>query len=297
MMALRRRWARVKARLEAQRPVPALARDAVALWQRLYGTDPDPWQAEVLLGEAPRLCLNCSRQVGKSSVAAVLGLHTALTARALILLVSRSLRQSQELGKKLFDAYRALGKPVSADAESRLSLELTNGSRVVCLPGNEATIRGFSGPALVIIDEASRVPDATYHALRPMLAVSQGRLLCLSTPFGQRGWWYEAWTKGQDWRKVLITAEQCSRISAAFLAEERRTLPPWVYEQEYCGVFAANQQGAFNREDIVAAIAETVRPLFGRAEELLSGVEETPRTVDPAWLEGLRVEALKPLWG
>jgi hypothetical protein len=295
-MNWRRRLARVQAKLHA-RQAPLVTSDAVALWRRLDGTEPDPWQAEVLRGEDPRVLLNCSRQSGKSSTAAVLGLHTALASRALILLVSRSLRQSQELGKKLFDAYRALGKPIPADAENRLSLELSNGSRVLCLPGSEATIRGFSGPALVIIDEASRVPDATYHALRPMLAVSQGRLLCLSTPFGPRGWWYEAWTKGQDWRKVLITAEQCPRISAAFLAEERRTLPPWVYEQEYLGRFAANQQGAFNREDIVAAIAETVRPLFGREEELVIGEVEPPRVIDPAWLVGVRSAEVSPLWG
>ncbi len=59
--------------------------------------------------------------------------------------------------------------------ESQLKIELANGSRILCLPGEEATIRGFS-PNLLVIDEASRVPDDLYRAVRPMLAVSQGRL-------------------------------------------------------------------------------------------------------------------------
>jgi hypothetical protein len=51
-------------------------------------------------------------------------------------------------------------------------------------------VRCFS-PGLVIVDEAARVPDDLYRAVRPMLAVSQGRLIALSTPFGQRGWFYD----------------------------------------------------------------------------------------------------------
>jgi hypothetical protein len=45
-----------------------------------------------------------------------------------------------------------------------------------CLPGKEATSRGYT-PILIIIDEASRVPDDLYRAVRPMLAVSHGGAL------------------------------------------------------------------------------------------------------------------------
>ena len=52
--------------------------------------------------------------------------------------------------------------------------------------------------SLLIIDEAARVPDDLYRAVRPMLAVSDGRLICLSTPYGKRGFFYEAWANGGD---------------------------------------------------------------------------------------------------
>jgi hypothetical protein len=50
--------------------------------------------------------------------------------------------------------YTALARPVPA-AESALRLELVNGIRVVSLPGDEETIRGLSGVALLVIDEAA----------------------------------------------------------------------------------------------------------------------------------------------
>ena len=80
------------------------------------------------------------------------------------------------------DGFNALGRPLPVVAESALRLELANGSRVVSLPGDEKNIRGYSGVTLLVIDEAARVADELYYAVRPMLAVSQGRLVALSTP-------------------------------------------------------------------------------------------------------------------
>jgi Terminase large subunit, T4likevirus-type, N-terminal len=262
MMTLRRQLARVKAQLEARyRPPPVGCQDAVALWECIYHQAPDPWQADVLRSQSPRVLMNCARQSGKSTVSAVIGLDAALHhVPALVLLLSASLRQAQELGRKLFDAYRALGKPVSAEAENRLSLELASGSRIVCLPAKEGTVRGFSGARLIIIDEAARVPDALYHAVRPMLAVSGGRLIALSTPAGKIGWFYEAWQNGDEWQRVRITAEQCPRISAEFLAEEQRTLPFWVYRQEYGCEFTDTLLQVFRSEDVLGAVSADVVP-------------------------------------
>jgi len=79
---------------------------------------------------------------------------------------------------------------------------------------------------MLIVDEASRVSEDLYKAVRPMLAVSKGRLVALSTPFGKMGWFYEEWntTSVPGWRKFQITAYQCPRIDPAFLAEEKLKL-------------------------------------------------------------------------
>src|SRR5207244_3649377 len=149
--------------------------------------------------------------------------------------------------------YRALDRPVPAEAESALRLELDNGSRIVSLPGKEGSIRGFSGVRLLLIDEASRVEDALYYSVRPMLAVSGGRLVALSTPFGTRGWWYEAWRSEEDWERYRVPASECPRISPAFLEEERRTIGSFWFDQEYACEFIDAISQAFTRADVDAA--------------------------------------------
>src|SRR5919199_1956184 len=140
----------------------AAALDPVVLAQQA-GLVPDEWQAHVLRSTAPRVLLNCSRQSGKSTVSALLALHTALyTPAALVLLLSPSQRQSAELFRKCLDLYRGLGRPVPAQAETTLRLELEGGSRIISLPSSEATVRGFSGVRLLVIDEAARVEDTLY---------------------------------------------------------------------------------------------------------------------------------------
>ncbi len=165
-----------------------------ALFALAAGFTPDPWQAQVLRSRSPRILLNCSRQSGKSTVVAMLAMWTALYCPgSLTLIVSPAERQSKELFRKALAVYRALGRPVPPQSESALQLELDSGSRIIALPGKEGTIRGYSGVDLIAIDEAARVPDETYQAVRPMIAVSGGRIIALSTPFGTRGWWYQEW--------------------------------------------------------------------------------------------------------
>jgi hypothetical protein len=199
------------------------------------GLTPDPWQRDLLLSNHRQVLLNCSRQSGKSRAVSALALHTALCRPgSLTLLLSPSLRQSLELFRQVLEGYEAVGRPVPATGESQTRLELQNRSRIVCLPGKEETIRSFSSVKLLVIDEAAKVPDDLYGSVRPMLAVSQGRLLCLSTPFGKRGFFWHAWTHGgDDWHRVRVTWEQCPRISADFIAQERRSLSDSWVNQEY----------------------------------------------------------------
>src|SRR5262249_6770208 len=153
-------------------------------------------------------------------------------------------------------------RPVPAVRETALQLELANVSRVLSLPGTEGTVRGFSKVSLLIIDEAARVSDPLYYAVRPMLAVSRGRLVALSTPFGQRGWFHAEWTGAGDWERVRVTADQVPRITKEFLAEERRALGERFYAQEYMTSFESTIDAVFDYRDIQAALSDNVQPLF-----------------------------------
>jgi hypothetical protein len=206
---------------------------------RSFGLEPDPWQVEVLEAGHPRLLLNCCRQAGKSTVVALLGLAEAFFVPfTKVLLVSRSHRQSRELFRLVTDFYARMGSPM-LQRQTAEELQLTNFSRIVSLPCKEETIRGYSHVSLLVIDEAARVPDDLYRAVRPMLAVSGGRLICLSTPYGRRGFFYDAWAHGGDWARIEIPAARLDRITPAFLAQERRALGESWFRQEYCCSFEA----------------------------------------------------------
>jgi hypothetical protein len=241
---------------------PAL--DPVALACRA-GLTPDPWQAEILESTARQIIMLVSRQAGKSTISSIRALHRALYFPfSLVLLLAPSYRQSSELFRKVRDAYNALPAPLPLANESALSLEFTNGSRVVALPGKEQTIRGFSGVSLLIVDEAARVPDELYQAVRPMLAVSGGDIILLSTPFGKRGFFFQEWEEGDStWHKTKITAGMCPRIAREWLEQERRSIPDWVFRSEYLCEFVETQDQVFSYDDIQRALDSNVLPLFG----------------------------------
>lgn len=233
----------------------------------MAGRQPDPWQTRLIHRSFDRVLIVASRQCGKSEVAGALAVKEAvLRAGALVLLLSPTLRQSSELFRsKVLNFYGAIGRPLSAGQESALQLTLANGSRIVSLPGSEATIRGFAAVSLLVVDEAARVPDELYRAVRPMLAVSRGKLVCLSSAYGKQGFFFEEWTNGGDeWERVKIMASECNRIDPAFLKEERRVLGERIYQREYECVFSETDDAYFDAPSIERALSVSTgeKPLF-----------------------------------
>jgi len=249
--------------------VPSLAGDLRLALDRVgfassLGLDPDPWQERLLRSTASRVLLNCSRQSGKSTMSGVMALHRALFfPGSLVLCLAPSERQSKELFAKVSDSYRRLrGTPAPA-SDRKLGMHLPNGSRIEALPGSEKTVRGFSGTSLLIVDEAARVDDELYYAVRPMLAVSGGALMMLTTPYGKRGAFFEEWTGGRGWDRYEVPAAECPRISEEFLEEERAALPTYIYRQEYECSFEDTEDQIFTHGMVQAAVTPDVKPLFG----------------------------------
>ncbi|HEY1387188.1 MAG TPA: terminase family protein [Ktedonobacterales bacterium] len=244
------------------------ALDPAIFAREALGMTPDPWQECVLRWDGKRLILMVTRQGGKSTITSALAFHRALyTPDSLILLVSPSLRQSSELFRKVTGHLAKLETPPHLNEDNKLSLQLANGSRIVSLPSSEATIRGFSAVDLAIFDEDARVPDDLYRAVRPMLAVSDGALILMSTPCGKRGHFFETWDKGGDvWERVRVPATECPRISAAFLAEEQATMGELWFRSEYLCEFADTVDGVFTHEQVMGAFSDDVLPLFGNGE-------------------------------
>jgi hypothetical protein len=236
--------------------------DPVLLAER-QGMVCDPWQARVLRSTAPRLLMLCARQTGKSTLAAICAVHTALyQPGGVVLLLSPSMRQSQELFRKCLAVYRGVGKPIGAEALTTMALTLENGSRIVSLPGGEQTIRGYSAVALLVVDEAGLVADESYFAATPMVGVSNGRIVLLGTPHGQRGFFYQIAQEPRGWEVERVPASECLRLSPEFLQDELQTMGAYMYSQEYELAFVADELQAFGEEWVKAAMSREVAPLW-----------------------------------
>lgn len=240
-----------------------LALDPVA-YAAAVGIDADAAQAKLLRSTRKRILLNCTRQWGKSTTSALRASHRA-TYRpgSLVLCVSPTDRQSGLLFDKVIEFLRKAPDSPKRLEDNKRSVRLANGSRIVSLPGSPDTIRGYSAPNMVLVDEAAFCEDALFGAVGPMLAVSNGEIALLSTPCGKRGEFYTVWTEGgDDWERIRVTAEECPRISPEFLAEQRRTMPAWLYRQEYCAEFCETLDGVFTSDQIDMAL-EDGETLFG----------------------------------
>jgi len=250
---------------------------AVEIGRRLgWGIDPvsfaedrlnfsaDPWQRQLLCSRSPSVMLNCCRQSGKSTTAAIVALHQAIYDPGLVLRVSPSLRQSRELFAKVIAFLKALEPVEPLEEDNKSSCELRNGSRIVSLPGDPDTVRGYSAPKLVITDEAAYVSDAMQAALAPMLAVSRGRTIDMSSPNGRRGYFYENWVNGEGIERIRIVGRECPRISAEFLEQQRKKLGPTIFAQEFEGEFTDADSSAFSSELIEMALVDDFEPFWPR---------------------------------
>ncbi len=234
------------------------------------GFTPDPTQNRLLAANPPRVILNCCRQWGKSTVSAVKALHLALTSpESTTVIISPSARQSAELVRKISGLLRKLSITPRGDGDNEISLLLPNHSRIVGLPGKDATIRGFSSVSLLLVDEAARVPDELYLSVRPMLASSENaQLWLISTPNGRAGFFYHTWISADpSWTRISVPAGECPRISPPFLEEERRNMSSAFFRQEYLCEFLEPENAVFPTELLQDALTPAPPLLLGNSPE------------------------------
>jgi hypothetical protein len=231
--------------------------EIVQFAQKQLGFEPDAEQKLALRGGRRGIVL-CTRQWGKSTVMAAKAVHRAYTEPgSLILLLAPCARQSGEFLRKATGFVRRLDIKTRGDGNNEMSIAFPNGSRIVGLPQNEAKVRGFSKVSLLLIDEASRVDDALYRAMRPTLAVGDGDLWLMSTPNGKRGFFYDEWAHGGDtWERIRVAAPDCPRIHAGFLEEERAREGDKWFRQEYLCEFVEREGAVFSQESIDAALQD-----------------------------------------
>ncbi|MDA8168669.1 MAG: terminase family protein [Nitrospiraceae bacterium] len=158
-----------------------------------------PYQKRWLEDRSPRKIWLAARQTGKSFSLALEAVMEALEKRrSTSLVLSASERQSREVMEKVLTHLRYLharsGEKVSSE-DTREEVRLPNGSRIICLPANPDTVRGFSGN--VFLDEFAFHKDAEeiWRAMYP--AVTRGfKVRVSSTPNGKnRNLFHALWSR------------------------------------------------------------------------------------------------------
>ena len=223
----------------------------------------DPWQEKFLRSTAAEIAVNCCRQSGKSTTAAIKALHVAVhRPRSTSLVISPTQRQSGQLLKKARHFLGMLTDQPDLTADSATNMELANGSVIVSLPGTDGgSIRGYT-PDLVIEDESAFVSDAVHDAITPMLIVSRGQLILLSTPQGRAGHFFEACCSDDyGFERFVVTANDCPRIDRLRLERERRRKPS-RYSREYMCAFLESDTQFFTYDEIEALFDTELRPLW-----------------------------------
>jgi hypothetical protein len=130
-------------------------------------------------------------------------------------------------------------------------LELTNGARVLALPGSDDSIRGLTVDGWIVADEAARLTTDLIAALRPMRARRpHTRFAMLSTAWSRTDPFWTAWASDDpSWIRLQATADIAPNLfDPKFLAQERNALGEDAYKREYLGIPLGSHASLFNWE-------------------------------------------------
>jgi len=83
-------------------------------------------------------------------------------------------------------------------------------------------------------------------------------MIVLTTPYGRRGWFYEAWEFGKGWERTTITARDCPHITEEFLEEERAGMSEWQFRAEYLCEFTDTEEAFFSSDLIDAMVDNSI---------------------------------------
>lgn len=227
------------------------------------GELPHEWQEDYLAETRDSVVLK-GRQVGASTAGGVIAARRCIYwPGSLAAIVSPSQKQSTEVKDRAKEHLLSIGLAqfgLRITRDSSSLIELSNGSRILSLPGSAKSVRGWSAH-LLILDEAAYIEPATFLAARATVAATRGRVIIQSTPEAPYGHFYDAWNDPDPrWAKFSVTSEQVATVSPEFLASERALLTREKYAQEYLGQFTAPGLGLVDPERLKRLTTEGENP-------------------------------------
>ena len=159
-----------------------------------------PYQERFLNDPSRRKIWVKSAQIGGSTTLAAFAMGRCLQReKHLVILLSASDRQAKELILKAHAFVRGFRGVESASADSYFanssllqhSITFANKSRIIAIPANPETARGYTGD--MILDEFAHHPDPAeiFTAAYRQITLGDNSMLITSTPNGQQGKFWE----------------------------------------------------------------------------------------------------------
>lgn len=214
-----------------------------------------PYQKKIFLDENNlNICL-MSRQCGKSFVIAAKAVYKSITIpNNLTIIVSVNQRSADELLRKVKQwsmACKTFCNLVDY-TENASMVSYNNGSRVISLPANPSSLRGWSGD--VILDEFAMIEndEEIFQAVLPVITSKmtgkQKSLTICSTPTSLDTQFSKIWhSNDQSWSKHRYTIYDC--VAQGLKADpellKRAIDDDLVFKTEYMCEFASGAGTAF----------------------------------------------------
>ncbi len=223
-----------------------------------------PYQDMILNDPYKRIVVCISRQMGKSTMAAIKAFHKAFfNPGCLVVVVSATKPQAVELIRKLKELmhnanYTDFSEYFPSKKESKSEIELklgALGSRIISVPATDAG-RGYAAD-LVIVDEAAFIENGDYifhQVVEPMTQATKGSILLLSTPNGKQGFFHECF-KSKYWHSYQFGWWINPENTQKEMDIKKSTMTSLAFQSEYEARFTSSKSAYFNPSEVDGSVS------------------------------------------
>ena len=200
----------------------------------------------------------CGRQIGKTLLLINMLLYYGINyPRITLLWVSPYYSMAIKVLSQIIDAIEFT--PITKEAnKSEKIISLVNGTRIYFRSAEKPeTIRGLSID-YAFLDEAQDISDDAFNkAILPTLTAKGKKCLIAGTP-KSKNWFYQYFQRGTEEGYNSYTAPSSISpfVSTEFLEEQKQSLPPAIYEQEFEALWQEGDGEVFTNIDGVCILDE-----------------------------------------
>ena len=254
----------------------------------------DDWQEKVLETKG-NMVLRSGRQVGKSFIIAKKASQYATeNSKKLIMVIAYTEKQAKLLFGKILNNIidiekKTKKKIIDKPRPTNHVINLKNGSTIHCYAAGDTGygIMGFT-INLLIADECAWIKEEVWSSIVPALAVTNGTMWLLSTPFLSEGFYFDCFNDS-TFTAFHQSSEDCPRIGKDFLERMKKRFTKTKYAQMYLGEFVDDAYRVFGDKwiDKVCCIQETENYKPNLVYESALGIDVAGTGEDESTYEGL----------